>query len=201
MMRLKMKSRSYHLAIVLVSVLFFSSCVSYSTLHSPETLEPGKIGIHGGAAILINEDLDIGFLPEAGLRAGIAKNFDVGFKYSFPNTFMLDAKCQFLRGPVNAIADFGVSVFPIGDIITLAYYPTVIVEFRGFYAGGKFIFGNIDYLGGSMGIETPFSTLPVLITGVAIGKKKSKLLLEVNTYFNRDGRPLFIPAVGGVVSF
>lgn len=196
-----MRSNKYHLLIVLVSLMFFTSCVSYSTLHSPETLEPGDIGIHAGTAVLIAKDVGVGLLPEFGIRAGIAKNFDLGFKYSLPNTFTLDAKYQFLRGPVNAIADFGVSVFPIGDIITLAYYPTVIVEFKGFYVGGKWIFGNIDELDNFLGIETSFSSGPVLIMGLALGKEKSKMLLEVNTYFNSDGKPLFIPAVGGIVSF
>ena len=195
-----MKSGSFHSVVALVSIMFFTSCVSYSTLHSPETLEPGKIGIHGGAAVFINEG-DFAFLPEAGIRAGIIKNVDIGFKYSLPNTFVLDAKYQFLRGSVNAIADFGVSVFPIGGIITLAYYPTVIVEFKGFYAGGKLIFGNINDFDGFFNIDTDFMINPILITGYTLGKKKSKLLLEVNTYFKSDGTPMFIPAIGGIVSF
>ena len=119
-----------------VIMILFSSCVSYSTLQTPETLEPGHISIGGGTTMMLGNLFNgesPGFLPEVSGRIGISKGYDVGFKYSYPGVYMMDVKHQIPTTKINTAIDLGISVTNTSitnldtDIFTIGFYPMVLI--------------------------------------------------------------------------
>jgi hypothetical protein len=185
-------------------MILFSSCVSYSTLQTPETLEPGHVYFGAGATMMcdIERPLDAAFIPEIAVRVGLVEGVDIGLKYTHPYMFLFDSKYQLYKGPVNVAMDFGISLQPIVTILTYGIYPMIMIGQEHWYLGVKGTFGNFDVLGGEMLFEDPFYLGTTIVTGATIGSGHIKLLLELNTMFiNGAEKPVFFPAGGVYVGF
>lgn len=191
---------------LLVLTIMFSSCVSYSTLQTPETLEPGHINFGVGSVMNLDTLLwkgELSISPEVSGRIGISKGYDIGFKYTHPGIYMMDLKHQFKTTKINVAIDMGVSVANMSifdsdfDVFTLAVYPTILLGKKFWYIGAKGTIGiyNLNIIDDQL-ILFPYISGPIIITGLKIGNEHLKLLLELNTNFSGGGVITVLPAVG-----
>jgi hypothetical protein len=199
-----MKASSYVYAIVLLLVMLnLTGCMSYTTLQSPKTLEPGEVLIGAGAAIPTEASRPI---FEVNSRVGIIRNFDVGAKLAAGNVIFLDGKYQILQDPIYISADLGWSYFSISDDIagnfhgkSTCWYPMIIAGQDYWYVAVKKVYmstdGEVELIGswnfsGSGWLSTN------IVAGVILGDK-IRLIPEVNLIIPDHGnKSIFIPAVG-----
>ena len=186
---------------LVVVVTFVSGCISYSTLQTPDTLPPGKVAGGVGASFIHG-----GTMLEAGGRVGVARNFDIGLKYSIPRLFFADAKFCFTDHPLVVSGDLGVSTFANAwsendnaSGSTTGIYPMILVGQKHWYAGVKEnylstsgsldLFGRVNYSGsGWLG--------PSVLFGLWLGGDDVRLLAEVNMFFFRGMDTFVVPALG-----
>lgn len=184
--------------------LSLSGCVSYTTLQSAKTLDPGEVHLGAGAGCLASEDRTPVQL-ELGMRVGIVQNFDAGAKYIMPNFIFLDGKYQILSGPVNLSFDLGYSYFRyFGDFSHSskgsgsAWYPMLIVGQDYWYAGIKRVYfstqGEIEVIGLNK-FETSGWMSTNIVAGGIIGTSV-RLLPEINIIIPPRGKTLVVPALG-----
>lgn len=193
----------YPSIIFLTMVIFFSSCMSYSTLQSAKTIKPGEVLIGAGSAFPVTGNTT-GIMPEVSSRIGIVNNFDIGAKYSLPSLFFLDGKIQLINEQVTLSADLGWSYFNYSSNNgkskgkSTGWYPMLILGQEHWYVGikevyfstkGEFEFFGINKFEGSGWITTN------IFAGGVIGKQ-FRLLPEVNFIIPRDGKTLIVPALG-----
>ena len=179
------------ITILCMIMVLLSSCVSISTLQTPETLEPGDIQVGAGTLVIYDEANGLFPLFEIGGRFGLAKNVDIGFKYAYLNVWVFDAKYQFIEGKINASIDMGASVCKSGNDYYYALYPMVLVGQKHWYAGIK---GTATIRQHEFG-----GIAPTIITGARIGKDKFNMLIELNTIINlEDGNfgVVVLPSIG-----
>jgi hypothetical protein len=192
-----MKSHSIVL-VVLALAMFLSSCISYTTLQTPETLPPGKISVGAGAAV------GSGAMFEVGGRVGVVENVDAGVKIALPRLVFADTKVQLTDGPFLVAADLGLSYMKTSEVdgvtaSSYGLYPMILVGGRHWYVGGKGIYfwtsGSMDILGGSKFNGSGWLG-PAAVAGIWLGTDDVKLLLEGNAFFFRDATPVFLGGIG-----
>jgi len=185
---------------IILILYILTSCISYSTLQTAETLSPGQVRIGAGTVFVAD-----GFAPEAGVRIGMVKNFDMGAKYSIPNLFVVDTKYRFLRNGLNASFDLGVSYYSEDENTMYGYYPMLLFGQKHWYLGVKGNYfsmtGAIDLLGGKASYSGSGYFGTSLITGAMVGGNTMKLLFELNTYFIGLSEPIFVPGLGLYLDF
>lgn len=199
------------LILIIVSALFFSSCVTFSTLHTPETIEPGHISFNAGVSTLANNIFNGGSVtiyPEAGWRVGVVEGFDMGFKYTHPFIFSWDSKFQLYDGPVKIAFDIGTVIFPVSIFTTIDVNPMLIIGQKHWYAGVKSTFTAVDIFNIDESIHGIYYYGTTVITGISLGQEKLKLLVELNTMFRKEdnyrpfiSNPSFMPALGLTYGF
>lgn len=196
---------------IIVLIVFFSSCVSYSNLQTPETLEPGHVSFGVGTAVMVENLLSgtsPGILPEFGGRIGISSGYDLGFKYAYPGIYMVDLKHELPTTKVNTAFDLGVSVTNVSitdfdmDIFTIGFYPMILIGKEFWYAGvrGTLSLSDLDSSDDRLSLF-PFITGASIITGLKIGSERIKLLLELNTNISGSMAISVLPACGLYVGF
>ena len=98
------------------SLLYFTSCVSYSSFQSARTLEKGKVSISVGAGS--NERAEEGY-GDVAFRVGVEDSLDMGLKFnstSFGSILvMLDVKKQLPSQSKNISNAVGFGVSPVFD--------------------------------------------------------------------------------------
>jgi hypothetical protein len=189
--------------IIIYSLFNFMACVSYSTLQTAKTLEPGEVIVGAGSAIPVTEEGST-LVPELISRFGITHNFDVGAKYICPSLYFFDGKVQIINVPIILSVDLGWSYFSYtGDSgkskgKTTCWYPMIIAGQENWYIGikkvhfstkGEFEFFGLNKFEGSGWITTN------IVAGGIIGDKV-QLLPEVNFIIPKSGEILFVPAIG-----
>lgn len=179
-------------ALLLILPLFLSSCISFSSFLTPETLKPGEAQVGTGVTLVINEG-EVGPIIEAGGRFGLVNNLDIGFKYTNIYTFETDVKYQFIDRKLKAAFDIKISIFPpIFENYFFGIYPTIVIGQKHWYAGIK-----PTFIMDEQGFNYFWSTI---ITGVKFGVKKFDILVELNTTVggcgDEDVYNLFLPSVG-----
>ena len=190
-------------SIILYSLASFTGCVSYSTLQSAKTLEPGQILAGGGSAFAIANG-GSAVVPEFNARVGIVRNFDLGAKYILPSLYFLDGKYQFIDAPVILSADLGWSYFSYTGSLgksrgtTTCWYPMLIAGQEHWYFGVKEVYfstqGEFEFFGLNKFQGSGWITTNIVAGGV-IGNK-IRFLPEVNILIPRSGKALLVPAVG-----
>jgi len=192
------------ISIVIITVFVsFTGCVSYSTLQSAKTLDPGSVLIGGGSAFPMDAN-SIGIFPEVNARVGIVPDFDFGLKYSLPSLYFLDGKLQLIDGPITLSADVGWSYFSYSGGNgtskgkSTGWYPMLIAGQDHWYAAvkgvyfqtkGEFEFFGLQTFDGSGWISTN------VVFGGVIGSDV-RLLPEINVIIPKKGKTLFVPSVG-----
>ncbi len=181
----------------------FIGCVSYSTLQSAKTLEPGQVLIGGGSAIPIT-DKGLGLVPELNARVGVVQNIDVGAKYILPYLYFFDGKVQLIDAPITLSADLGWSYFLYTGSSgksrgkTTCWYPMLIAGQENWYVGIKEVYfsteGEFEFFGLNKFEGSGWLTTNIVAGGI-IGEK-IRLLPEVNIIIPRSGNVLFVPALG-----
>lgn len=195
----------------MILILFLSSCVSYSTLQTPETLAPGHVSLGVGSVINMDNlflDGEINFAPEVSGRIGVRKGYDIGFKYTNPGIYMIDLKHQFETKNIAVAFDMGVSVSNVSifdsdfDVFSLGFYPALLMGKKFWYVGVKGTVGvsDLDITDDHLFL-LPFISAPSIITGLKIGNEYLKLLLELNTHFGGSSLITILPAAGLYVGF
>ena len=187
--------------LIACSTFVNTGCMSYSTLQTADTLEPGEVRAGVGSVVVDGE----AFFPEAGARIGVVNNLDVGLKYSLPSLIVLDAKYQFLKTGIDASFDVGWSYYSDDEISMNGFYPMVIIGQKHWYFGVK---GNYFSSSGSFTIFDDEVSLKgsgyfgtSIITGGIIGNDNFKLLLELNSYISDSNKPFFVPGIGIYLDF
>ena len=189
--------------ITICSLFNCSGCVSYSTLQSAKTLEPGDVILGGGVAIPVTNE-GASLVPEIDARVGIINMFDVGARYIYPSLYFFDGKVQIIDGSIALSADLGWSWFSYSGSsggsrgTTTCWYPMLIAGQEHWYVGikevyfsteGEFEFFGLNKFEGSGWITTN------IVAGGIIGDKV-RLLPEVNIIIPQTGEILFVPAIG-----
>ncbi len=137
------------LFLLLVSILFTSSCVSYSTLQTPKVLEKDEkiVGIGLGTPFGVEE---LVVIPELYARWAAFEDIDMGTKITgVPFVFGaigLDVKYQVLNidSSFYVSLDFGFS-HSSGDFgTTLGYYPAIFLGNENIFGGAKLIIADVD---------------------------------------------------------
>lgn len=112
------------LEVIVLLVLLLTGCASMSTMQTARTTNKGEVGGSGGAGIvdakipvghdtaghITTADFILPFL-EGNFRYGITDNLDLGFKFTFIGTAVLDAKYQFIgdkQSPFAVSTGFGI---------------------------------------------------------------------------------------------
>lgn len=185
-------------------LLVLSGCISYTTLQSPKTLDPGVVSVGGGAGVA-TDGTSSGLVAEAGMRAGIIKSFDVGAKWSFPTLLFLDGKYQIVNGSVQVAADLGWSYFSYNGAIgnshgtSYGWYPMIMIGQDYWYAAVKGVYfqtsGTFDFFG-----TQSFSSSRWISTNVVFGTiigSKVQFIPEVNCIIpTYAGKTILVPAIG-----
>jgi hypothetical protein len=174
--------------------------MSYTTLQTAETLDPGRVEVGAGALVMSD-----GALPELGGRIGVIKNMDVGIKYSAPYLLVIDGKYQFIDAGIDGSVDFGWSNFNENGVRTNGYYPMIIFGQKHWYGGVKLNYltskGNVSLLGDE---KYTFSKTAYyatnIIAGAMIGTENFHGLIELNTHITKT-RTFYLPAVGFYFGF
>ena len=185
-------------------LLFYcTGCISYSTLQSAKTLDPGKVLIGGGSSFPI-VDNKVTSSPEFNARVGIVQKFDVGAKCALPALYFLDGKYQIIDEPIALSADLGWSYFSYSGIVgnskgtSTGWYPMLIAGQDHWYVAvkeiyfmtkGEFEFFGLNKVEGSGWLSTNFVVGGVIGTNV-------RLLPELNLLVPRKGKSLLVPAIG-----
>jgi hypothetical protein len=175
--------------------------MSYTTLQSPKTLEPGEV--LAGAGISSPNASSLGL--EVNTRVGIVKNFDVGAKFNIGSLIFLDGKFEIIQNPIYLSADIGWSYFSYsGDYghdkgKTTCWYPTIIAGQDHWYVAVKRVYmlteSEFDFIGiwkysGSGWISTNF-------TAGAILGDKIRFIPEINMIMlDKTDQTIFVPAIG-----
>ena len=193
----------YFYVISLGLAVLLSGCMSYTTLQSAKTLEPGKVIVGGGGALPI-AGKDVAFYPELSARIGLFNHFDMGLKYSIPSLIFLDGKYQLIEQPFYLSADLGWSYFSYSESIGSSkgtftgWYPMVIVGQDHWYAAVKEVYftmqGEIDVFGLYKYSASGWISTNVVVGGI-IGTKV-RLLPELNFIIPKKGNTLIVPALG-----
>jgi hypothetical protein len=201
---MKMKKLALVLSVIVVLGFCFSGCMSYSTLQSAKTLDPGTLQLGAGGAFPATEN-GMGVILEGSARVGVAKNFDIGAKYSLPLLWFFDAKLQLVKEPVAISADLGWSYFHYdGDFsrsskgTTTCWYPTILAGQDHWYCGAKRVYASLDAQFEFYGLYTYQASGWIythLFVGGIIGDKV-RLLPEVNFIVPDGGKTLIVPAIG-----
>jgi hypothetical protein len=190
-------------SICLYLLFYCTGCVSYSTLQSAKTLDPGNVLIGGGAAFPASDN-EVGSMFEFNGRVGIAKKFDVGAKYSFPSLFFLDAKYQILDEPITLSADLGWSYFSYSgssgesEGTSTAWYPMLIAGQDHWYVAVKEVYfmteGEFEFFGSNTFNGSGWLSTNIVAGGI-IGTD-FRVLPELNLIIPGSGKTLIVPAVG-----
>jgi hypothetical protein len=193
---------------ILLTILFLcvgillSGCMSYTTLQSPNTLEPGQILLGGGIATSFE-----GGSPslELNSRVGIIRRLDVGAKLAIPSLTFLDAKYQVVYEPLYVSADLGWSYFSNSSQsshdngTTTGWYPMIIVGQDHWYAGFKQVFLNSDVEFEFFGRKN-FNYSGLWSTNIVIGGifgTNVRMMPEINFIMIRGSdKPIVVPAIG-----
>lgn len=184
----------------------FSSCISFSTLQTAETLDRGEKSFSAGMSVLGTDEDNAGVLPEAGMRLGLNDRVDVGVKLFMPLAVFVDAKVELIQEPVTISFDMGYSTFTLNSGSgeakhrTVGYYPMLIVGQKFWYTGIKPMFirseGEIDLLGSTSSVDFISYLATDLVVGAVIGKRL-RFMPEVNILFPASGDdPIVIPGLG-----
>jgi hypothetical protein len=188
----------FYLSVLIFMLIFLTGCMSYTTLQSSKTLEPGQVIIGGG----ISESGTI--RSEVNSRVGVVKRFDVGAKIEAGPLYFVDGKYQILQGPINVSADLGWAYFSYdGDFGQdkgkfTSWYPMLMVGQDHWYIALKEVYfsaqSDFELFGawkfkGSGWISTN-------ITAGAIVGEKVRFLPEMNLIISRGGSAVIVPAIG-----
>ena len=184
-------------------LLYSAGCVSYTTLQSAKTLEPGKVLLGGGSAFPLTDD-GTAVTPEVNARVGIVKQFDVGAKFAIPSLYFLDGKFQILDEPFALSVDLGWSYFSYSGTpgkskgTSTGWYPMLIAGQDHWYVAVKEVYfsteGEVEFFGLDKFEGSGWITTNVVVGGV-IGTN-IRLLPELNLIVPRTGKSLLVPAVG-----
>jgi hypothetical protein len=199
-----MKNFYFCLWAALVALILLSGCMSLTTLQSAKTLDPGKVTVGLGAG-LATDGKSGGPVAEAGMRAGVAKNFDFGAKWSYPLLLFFDGKYQVADGSLKVAADLGWSYFSynglIGNIHGTSYgwYPMLMIGQDHWYAAVKGVYfstsGQFDFFGTQSFSDSRWISTNVVF-GAVIGSKW-QFMPEVNCIIPMySGKTIIVPAVG-----
>jgi hypothetical protein len=194
-----------------MSLLFLTNCISFSTLQSVETLEPGTVSISAGMATLVEDGEPAGILPELGMRYGLTDRIDVGAKIFLPAALFIDTKVELIQKPVTVSFDLGYSMLQINSgsgeskYQMNALYPMLMVGQKHWYVGYKTIFvatdGDFNVFGTSSDATESLHFANDFVMGVVVGKRL-RLLPEVNILFSPDWETsIVIPAMGVELKF
>lgn len=189
-------------ALFTVSSLLLMSCISFSTLQTAETLDPGEFSLGAGVSVLGSEDDNAGLLPEVGFRLGLTDRMDFGAKLFLPLALFVDAKVELLQQPLTVSFDMGYSTFTLlsgsGETRnrTTGYYPMLIAGKKHWYAGIKPMFiqteGDISLFGESSSYEGGVSLLATdVLVGAVIGNHL-RLMPEVNLLFPAEAEEMIL---------
>lgn len=186
-------------------ILFLAlGCSNFSTLQTARTLAPGKIRAHlGGGAFnsnqlssvvtsstssTSNQSLVFPFV-EVAVRAGVARHFEAGAKYTVPGSVALEGKYQFIDGSAFASAlGLQIGYLPITvnnqttQLLDFAFPLYLSVDFAdwfGLYASGRYL---LRMQLGANSSTTPFYAVG---GGIRVGNRVG-LLGEV-TYVRQPG--------------
>ncbi len=189
--------------LIIAAGLLLPGCISYTTLQTAETLEPGKVLIGGGSAFIFSGN-EVGIQPEVNARIGIINNFDIGAKYVNPSLFFADGKVRLVSDPVTLSFDLGWSTFSYNGTsgnskgVSTGWYPMLLIGKEHWYAGVRPVYfiteGEVEFFG-----LQKFNGSGWLYTNVVVGGmfgSKVRLLPEVNVMIPKSGEINFIPALG-----
>jgi hypothetical protein len=196
---------NFTIIIALPFLLFYlAGCMSFTTLQSPKTLEPGEVILGAGTALPATEK-KISPLVELNSRFGIAENLDFGAKISASSVIFLDGKYQVIGDPVAISLDLGWSYFSISDGIggldgkSTCWYPMIIAGQDNWYIAVKKVYmstsGRVKLIS-----DIEFEGNGWFSTNVTVGGilgEKLRLIPEVNFVMpDGGGKTIIIPAVG-----
>jgi hypothetical protein len=189
--------------LILIAGVLLPGCISYTTLQTAETLEPGKVLIGGGTALMFGGN-DVGFQPEVNARIGIINNFDIGAKYVIPSLFFADGKWRLISDPVSLSFDLGWSTFSYDGNsgkskgVSTGWYPMLLIGKEHWYAGVRPVYfitkGEVEFFG-----LQKFEGSGWLYTNVVVGGvlgSKVRLMPELNVMIPKSGEINFVPALG-----
>lgn len=201
-----MKHKILHVLTIITIPVMLTSCISFSTLQTAETLDQGELSIAAGMSVLGTDEDNAGVLPEAGMRMGINDRVDLGAKIFMPLAIFVDAKVELIQKPVTVSFDMGYSSFTLNSGSgetrhrTVGYYPMLIAGQKFWYAGVKPMFirsaGEIDLLGSTSSVDLGSYLATDLVVGAVIGNR-FRFMPEVNILFPASGGdPIVIPGLG-----
>jgi hypothetical protein len=198
-----MKRYIFCSAVCLYLLFYCPGCISYSTLQSAKTLEPGNVIVGGGVAFPISGD-EVGVALEFNGRVGVVRKFDLGAKYIQPALFFLDAKYQILDEPITLSADLGWSYFSYSgssgesEGTSTAWYPMLIAGQDHWYVALKEVYfmteGEFELFGSHTYNGSGWLSTNIVVGGI-IGTD-FRVLPELNVIIPGSGETLIVPAIG-----
>ncbi len=196
-------SRCWVESLFVMGIIFImSGCVSFTSFNSPQTTPKGEGSIGAGTALFVDtEEEEVGVLPSAYGRVGIAERWDAGLKVA-PHVFFSDLKYQIVRSGIDVSADLGLSYSGFFSASTVAAYPGVYVGTDQFYVGGRqtLLVGSFDPEEDSslFGQETSFSgNFTTFMVGASVGGSRVRVMPEVNLHIpSGEGEAMILPALG-----
>ncbi|MCF7808187.1 MAG: hypothetical protein K9M49_00200 [Candidatus Marinimicrobia bacterium] len=201
-----MKQKLWQFLLLVTTTSMLTSCISFSTLQSADTLDAGQMSLSAGASVLGADEDNAGLLPEVGLRLGVNDRVDVGAKLFMPLALFVDAKVELIQKPVIVSLDVGYSTFTLtsgaGETKhrTVGLYPMLIAGQKHWYVGVKPMFvrseGEIDLLGSTSSQDVTALLATDVVFGAVIGNR-FRFIPEVNILFPAsDDPPIMIPGLG-----
>lgn len=208
---MKTKHFTRSMTMTFLATILLSGCISFSTLQSVETLDPGTVSFSGGMSILGTEEDNFGALPELGMRVGLTNRVDVGAKLFLPLAVFVDAKIELIQRPITVSLDLGYSTFTLrsgtGETKnqTNGFYPMLMAGQKHWYVGVKPMIiqteGELNLFGSSTTYTAATWFATDLVMGAVIGNR-FRILPEVNLLFSPDlENMILIPALGVELHF
>ena len=191
--------------ILIIPVLFFISCYSFSNFQTPVVLESGKSSLGIGVSKIPDSDKKL--IPEIYYRRNIISKTDFGLKQlGIPfigGITLIDVKRSLLK--INKFSISSDLVFSystlnseqLGNWTSTAIIPALFMGSDRLYIGGKYnqlkFDGEIELfrkigLSGSIGF-------PSVVLGMTLGKNL-RIQPEVNIYLTADEKYSYIFSLG-----
>ena len=124
-------------------------CMPVTSFQTARTVDPGSVYItHGGSLSgsgNVPENAS-SLILESGIRIGLKEQFDCGFRYFFPGTFLGDVKYQYYDSPTAAASiglgtalTYDFNVLTAGDIILPMYFSWHPNDYLSLYGVPKYL--------------------------------------------------------------
>ena len=193
----------YLLWFLLFIILFYYSCMNYSSFQTAEVLDKREQSMTAAYSRIYNnnsENIDYinNFLFMG--RYGLGHNCDAGMglilTYPFSTALSGDIKYQLLREPFQFAVDLGMTysgfIFMPKSSGMLIIHPMVIAGTKHSYIAYKYNFGKIFTDLGGVNKAGGFSSIHL---GLSLGRN-IKLIPEFSWHMQESASPLLVPGLG-----